>query len=122
MQLKSNHKKRAMIVDDELIIATEIESFLLKLGYEVAGTYCKIKEALNFAENTKNLDFALLDININRNSIYPLASLLKKKHIPFIFITGYNSEIIPEEFRSYKKLEKPFSLTELHKLITHISN
>jgi len=80
---------KILIVEDEPIIATDIELILENLGYEVCGTVDNAVEAMeNIIEN--NPDLVLLDIHIegDMDGIL-LAQEIKEKHkIPFIFLTS----------------------------------
>ena len=50
---------------------------------------------------------ALLDINLGHGASFQIAALLKARKIPFIFITGYESAMIPAHFAGHMRLQKP---------------
>jgi hypothetical protein len=42
-----------------------------------------------------------------------VADELLRRHIPFMFATGYDQSQIPEPYRDVPRLEKPFSVSQL---------
>src|SRR5690606_28701228 len=90
---------RILIVEDELLVALELETMLGSLGCEVVGPAARLEKALNLAE-TEELDGAVLDVNLRGKPVYPVAAALGARGIPFIFSTGYsNSSTVPGAFR-----------------------
>ena len=114
--MKSN-KKKVLIVEDEGIIAAEIESTLKLLGYHVCGMAFNGDKALDFFKNTSP-DIALLDINIKGSlSGIDLAKVIREKYnFPFVFLTSYSdfdtlSQV--QETLPYGYIVKPFTDKEL---------
>lgn len=83
-------KPRILIVEDEGIIARDIQKILLKLGYQVSGPAGTGAEALATAD-TERADLVLMDIKI-RGPIdgVETADQIRKRHrIPVIFLTAH---------------------------------
>ena len=81
---------KVLIVEDEAIIAADIESILSNLGYQVVGIAKNGDRALDLFSSLRP-DIALLDINIkgSLNGI-DLAKIIREKFgFPFIFLTSY---------------------------------
>jgi len=97
---------RVLVVEDEFLVALEVESALEDLGCSVVGPFAKLAKALDAARSTP-LDSAILDINLNGEMVYPLAEFLTSQKVPFVFITGYTASDLPERFRPYRRLQKP---------------
>jgi hypothetical protein len=51
-----------------------------------------------------------------------VAELIKARGRPIIFATGYGSEGLPEEFRDFPALRKPFQLEALAALIDEVTH
>ena len=98
--------KRVLVVEDEPIVAMTVEDMLISLGCEVVGPASHLAPALEFAE-TATLDAAVLDININAGRSYPVADVLRRRAIPFLFATGYGEEGI-ENGANAPVLQKPY--------------
>ena len=106
-----------LIVEDEALVATEIEMILRRLGYRIAGNTRNGDEALDLLV-TRRPDLALLDINIKgtRNGI-DLAKHIREKHqLPFVFLTAFSDRATLNEVGKtmpYGYVVKPFNERDL---------
>src|SRR6185312_15427283 len=88
---------RILIVEDALLLALELEAGLAEAGACVAGSAADVEEGLRMAELP--LDAAVLDANLNGESVLPVAQALAARGVPFIFATGYgDSKFAPQGF------------------------
>lgn len=97
---------RILIVEDEFLPALILEEELRSAGWETLGPFSNLSEARS-ASLTNQFDIAVLDINLNGELVYPLASDLAARGIPFIFLSGYIGRDLPEHFRNHPRLSKP---------------
>ena len=74
--------RRILVVEDEFLLALEVEAALTSFGCFVAGPFAKLGKALVAARATR-LDGAVLDINLNGEMVYPLAEFLDMAGVPF---------------------------------------
>ncbi|RHX90899.1 ATP-binding response regulator [Leptospira stimsonii] len=107
-----------LIVDDEWLIAFNLQVSLQKLGYSIAGTARTADEALELAERTKP-DLILMDIRIEGelDGIQAAERIQKKMDVPVIFMTAFADE---ETFNRavdrasmFGYISKPFQPTAL---------
>jgi CheY-like chemotaxis protein len=97
--------KRALVVEDEIMVAMYVEDLLTDLGYEVAAIATGFEQALPLARDG-SFDFAVLDINLAGRLSFPIADVLRERGIPFVFASGYGSRgsaritATPSAFRS----------------------
>lgn len=98
-----------LIVEDEPLIAMMLEDFLLSLGHEVRGTCDSVGEALK-AVQAADFDVAILDVNLKGESVWPVASELRQRAIPFVIASGGHVEPPPAEFASVPMIEKPYTI------------
>lgn len=110
-------KLKILIVEDELLVATDIEESLHNLGYEVQNAVATGKAALNEVE--KNLpDVILMDIMLKGDLTgIEVANLIRQKHdVPIIYLTA-NADISTIEKAKvslpYGYIIKPFTEKEL---------
>src|SRR6476620_10591258 len=99
--------KSILIVEDEFLLALQVEELLQSRGATIVGPYRRLEDALEAAER-QNFDFALLDINLSGTMVYPLADQLLARGIPFLFLTGYSQANLPEQFHGVTRLNKPW--------------
>ena len=108
----ADRRLRILIVEDEMLVAMNIEDMLLALGHEVAGIAGRVGAALALAEEG-GFDLAMLDVNLAGETSFPVADLLRARGIPFLFATGYGIDGISEDYRSAPVLQKPFRSRDL---------
>ena len=108
----AERRLRILVVEDEMLVAMNIEDMLLALGHEVAGIAGRLGAALALAEEG-GFDLALLDVNLAGEESFPLADALTARGIPFLFATGYGMDGIAEAYRAAPVLQKPFRLGDL---------
>ena len=97
---------RVMIIDDEPLIAADIEMTLLGAGYEVAANAQHLSTALEALEQHE-ADFAILDANLGGESAEPIADDLHRRGIPFMILTGYTRDQIGPWARDSVVVGKP---------------
>jgi CheY-like chemotaxis protein len=111
---------RVLVVEDELIIAMELERLLRGLGSIVLDTVPTIERALR-ALARQRPDFAVLDVNLRGERVTPVAEALQQQGVPFVLVTGYGSERLNEEaFRDAVCLRKPIDGQRLARAMTEV--
>ncbi len=103
---------RVLIVEDEMLIALDIEATLEALGCEVLGPVANLQNALSVA-TLESFDAAILDVTIRDEFVYPVAEKLLERGIPFVLASGYGQWALPEAMRVHPRLTKPFTTKEL---------
>ncbi|MFN3695640.1 MAG: response regulator, partial [Ignavibacterium sp.] len=114
-------KIKILIVEDEAIIAKNIESKLIKAGYEVVDTVYTGSDAVKSAIE-KSPDIILLDIKLKGeiSGIEAAEKIKQQRDIPVIFLTSYTDEDTFEKAKLTEPaayLSKPFNLDELNRII-----
>ena len=79
---------RILIVEDEFLVAMLVEEMLQNLRCEIVGPVSTLEEAVATVRQNR-LDGALLDVNLNGKSSFPVADELLGHEVPFILVTGY---------------------------------
>ena len=109
---------RILVVEDELMISMLVEDMLAELGHKVAGLAASIEEATRLADQG-DFDGALLDVNLNGKTIDAVAETLMRRDIPFVFTTGYGQQGIPDAYRDWPALQKPYQTQQLGQALAH---
>jgi len=82
---------RVLLVEDEMLIGMDLAVMLEDSGFEVDGPHASADAALTAIERTEP-DIAVLDINLGGDQTSaPVADMMVRKSLPFIFLTGYSS-------------------------------
>lgn len=108
-----------LIVEDEWLIADSLQHVCETAGYVVCGPAARVPEALALVASAPP-DVAVLDVSLRGERSFPIARALTDKAVPFIFMTGYVSIDIPEEFRGAPLLNKPIDEARLLKCIRSV--
>jgi DNA-binding NtrC family response regulator len=98
-----------LIVEDDPLIALDFEDRLLGFGVKSVRATGSVAGALKLIA-ARAPDFALLDVALVREKSFAIAEKLEALAIPFVFITGYGSEVaLPALFSKAPLLPKPCS-------------
>lgn len=111
---------RVLVVEDEMTVAMLIEDMVSELAYDVAAVVPRLEDAMRLLDSD-SFDLALLDVHLNGKTVFPFASELEAREIPFLFATAYGVRGIPEEFRHHLVLQKPFGPVELRRALIDLS-
>ncbi len=100
-----------LVIEDEMLVAMMLEDRLEMLGYTVLMA-ARLARGLDLAES-EPIDVALLDINLAGEESFPIATVLRRRAIPFVFSSGYGDEGLPADWAGEKMLQKPFDSKQL---------
>ena len=90
-----------------------------ELGHAIAAETGHVDRALELAQSAE-FDLAILDVNVEGKQIIQVAELIKTRGCPIIFATAYGPDDLPEAFRVYPILQKPFELHAMAKAIDEV--
>lgn len=108
---------RILIVEDEQVVAMDVELQLAELGYQVTGVAMTGDEALRLVERARP-DLVLMDIQLHgaMDGIAVADQIREHWRIPVVFVTAYaNHDLVAraKEVEPYGYLTKPFTSKEL---------
>lgn len=107
MNKPSQPEPRILLVEDETILAMAMEDFLQDAGFSVVGPFGCLKDALQAAED-ETLDAALLDVNLAGELVFPVATALERRGVPFLLLSGYDERILRRASPHWSHLMKPY--------------
>ena len=109
---------RLLVVEDETLVAMMLEVMLDAFGCIVQGVAGTLSRGLALASNEAlPLDGAILDVNLGGEKVYPVATRLTERGVPFIFCTGYGRAGLAAEFNHVPTLAKPYQAEDLQQLL-----
>jgi PAS domain S-box-containing protein len=109
--------KRFLVVEDAMLVALALSAGLQDAGAKVVASTGLASEALAIIES-QPLDGALLDANLKGRPVDDIAAALTRRKVPFVFVTGYGRESLPQAFATAPLLAKPFSQAQLLEVAT----
>lgn len=101
-------RPRVLIVEDEPLVLMDLEAQLIDLGCDVAGKAYDQQTGLACARQL-DVDLALLDVNLGGADSSKIADALAIRGIPFMFVSGYSEQGIPDQYRGCVRLTKPYT-------------
>ena len=84
------HGLVVLIVEDEFLIAMDLEAMLWDHGWRVLGPAATVAEALALLKDGKMPDVALLDVNLKGETVVPVAEVLHGRGVPIVLASAYN--------------------------------
>lgn len=87
-------QKSVLIVEDEVLIALDLQLLLESCGWRVMGPAGTVRDALQLLE-VELPTVALLDVNLGDELVTKVAGFLKAHDVPFAVASAYDK---PERF------------------------
>jgi DNA-binding NtrC family response regulator len=109
----SDDSRTVLVVEDEVMIALDVEAMIGRLGRVPVGPAATVAEALALIA-TSPPGAALIDENLGGESVLPVARELMRRGIPYAVVSGnIRSRSNDESLRDAPRLAKPVSLSGL---------
>ena len=114
--------KRLLVVEDEFVIALDLQNLLEAAGHEVVALAASVPDALALLAagapgQQQSLDGAVLDVNLRGEPATPVADALAARGVPFVFVSGYGAAGRPPGHEAAPVLAKPYSEGDLLDLV-----
>jgi DNA-binding response OmpR family regulator len=97
---------RILILEDDPLIALDLQAIVEGQGHEVVGAFDSLAEARDHLSDA--FDFALLDIDLVDGKSFGLAMDLLERRIPFAFVSASRPSELPTGLRNARFIPKPF--------------
>lgn len=104
---------RVLIVEDEVIVAFNMECEVQDAGGEIVGPAHTLAEAR--ALLNEPIDVAILDINICGQSVWPIAQALRDRGIPYVLASANcgDAHAVDPAFTDVPCFDKPVPMARL---------
>ncbi|MEO6925059.1 MAG: response regulator [Rhodanobacter sp.] len=116
-----NNPLRAIVIEDQYLLAEAVSDALLKLGCDVLGSAGTVEGGLQLLESHA-CDFAVVDLDLHGEISSPILDLLCSRGIPFLLATGVFPEDIPNRHRGAVRLTKPYDMHEIRHALGILAN
>ena len=119
--MSSEKSLRILIVEDEILIALELESLLQDLGHDIAGIAVSSADALALGQDLKP-DLAFVDIHLADGPTgVDVARHLASEHgVTVLFMTA-NAKRIPEDFAgAWGVIAKPYTERGVREALAYV--
>jgi CheY-like chemotaxis protein len=108
--------KRCLVLDDEFLIALDIQQILELAGAMHVASVATASEAIALVRREAKFDLAVLDVKLggSEDNSLGVASELAKTSTPFVFLTGMRVDNMhAREFPQAPVIEKPYDAVAL---------
>lgn len=103
---------RILVVEDEFIIAMQLQSVFEEEGAHVLGPYSTLAEALEHAASD-DITVASLDVNLGQDTATAVATVLNRRQVPFMFYSVATDDPALASWRHVRLIKKPAAASEL---------
>ena len=108
--------KRCLVLDDEFLIALDIQQILERAGASEVVCVASAAEARDLLRHESKFDIAVLDVKLSgpEGTSLGVAEALSGKGTPFVFLTGMRvDDVHAKRFPQAPVIEKPYDATSL---------
>jgi DNA-binding response OmpR family regulator len=105
--------KSILVVEDDHFLASDTIAALRAAGATIMGPCSNVEAAY------RHMDVALptaavLDLNLGGGGPrFEVARRLQNRGVPFIFVTGYQPSVLPDDMENVQVLQKPVSMQDV---------
>src|ERR1700750_1912912 len=110
---------RLLLVEDEGLVAMELEDLISSLGAEAVGPFGRVADALE-ALGRERVNGAVLDVRLDGETTFQIADVLLQAANPILFVTGGAVVSMRDSYRQVPRLRKPFDYAEFERLVKSI--
>jgi len=111
--------RRVLVVEDEMMVLINIEDALADFGCTLVAVAATVDQALALID-TQNFDVAVIDVNLDGQTSYPIADALAKRGVPFVFSTGYSDPGLGGDHSDRPVLQKPYRDSQLAEILIRL--
>ena len=105
---------RILILEDEFLIAMDVEQLCRDHGAGDVSVMRNIAETEGDGFGLRGFDVAILDVMVDGQSSLPFAGRLRESRVPFIFASGYAElDEVFADFPGIPVIGKPYAEREL---------
>jgi DNA-binding response OmpR family regulator len=115
-------RPRVLLVEDNFLLALNLASVISGEGYQVIGPAPSVDRAMHDAQ-THRPQAAVLDIRIVGGTSVQVATMLRARNVPLLFISAYDPwNWLPADFGAIRHLSKPVDADELRRELRAMLN
>lgn len=106
--------QRVLVVEDEALIALDLEGILEDLGHEVVGVAGGIEQALELLDSLDPPpDIAIVDANLGGRSSRPVVDALQERDVTVLVASGYGARELNGFGFDSPSINKPYTARDI---------
>jgi len=99
-------QRSVLLVEDEPLVALDVEMALTRAGFRVLGPAPTTASALSLLR-TENPDLTILDLHLGDEMAFPILDFLAKTGRLFVILSGHSRHVVPLAHRDRPYVQKP---------------
>ncbi len=103
---------RIVILEDDYYQAHDCQELLESAGAQVVAISATVPDLDALLEDGP-IHAVLIDINLGHGMSFDFARELKARAIPFVFLTGYDAAMLPDDLAGSAYISKPADSTRI---------
>jgi len=111
------NERSILVVEDEYLIAAELQRQLEQMGVRVLGPVPTVAAALDLLATANQVDAAILDVNVHGENVFPVADAVRERGLPLVFATGYDQLALPDRYAGLPRCEKPVDVEQILRIL-----
>lgn len=112
---------RILVVEDEPLVALDLEDILTDLSHDVVGAASSVEQALDFVDNGNPLpDAAIVDANLGGQSARPVVETFRANGIRVVVASGYGPTELARLGFDTPSINKPYSIRDVEAALLRI--
>ncbi|WP_244619557.1 response regulator [Skermanella aerolata] len=118
--MKSSHRAQVLIMEDEPLVALELQILLEDMGHQVCAVVDTEADAVREADATLP-DLVIADIQLRQgNGVRAMERIAGRREVPVIFVSGNHTFTPNPQIRTARFIAKPFRVENLRKAVADI--
>src|SRR5438105_539813 len=114
-------RKRILLLEDELLIAMQLELLIEDFGCAIVGPVASCPAAL-YLLKSEEIDAAILDLVVRDEHCDSVADELDANGIPWALSTACDVSVLDPRYRSVPLVAKPFMESEVRLILQELLN
>jgi DNA-binding response OmpR family regulator len=110
-------RRSILVIEDDPLVAMDLEVVLNASGYRVIGPGETTEEALKLLHE-ETPDVAVLDLNLGTEMSFPLFDYLERIGVPFVVLSGHSRNMVPARHIHSSFVQKPYAPRALLQVIS----
>ncbi|WP_343345297.1 response regulator [Sphingomicrobium sp. XHP0239] len=105
---------KIILVEDEVLIAMDLEQEFASMGVDVVGTAGTLSEAKQLAGQA-DYDVAVFDIDLQGEDVFPAAEIARHRGHGFVFFSGHADRgRLDKTFPGVPLVQKPATANQIY--------
>lgn len=120
LAVKSSHRAQVLIMEDEPLVALELQILVEDMGHQVCAVVDTEADAVREADATLP-DLVIADIQLRQgNGVRAMERIAGRREVPVIFVSGNHTFTPNPQIRTARFIAKPFRVENLRKAVADI--